>query len=84
MDQEVECHQLGKFDPLQWPQDCKAIFQPREAGHISPRKLVMAQQKLAQKNNCTILDDAIVTKGVCIRTIFFQFIIFLSHMAYFH
>ena len=62
MDQGVECLQLGKFDPLHWPSDCLAFFQPREAGHISPRKLIEAQQKLAYLNNCSILDNAIVTK----------------------
>ena len=62
MDQGVECLQLGKFDPLQWPSDCLAFFQPHEAGFINPRKLIEAQQKLAQLNNCSILDNAIVTK----------------------
>ena len=62
MDQGVECHQLGKFDPLQWPSDCLAFFQPQEAGYINPRKLIEAQQRLAQLSNCTILDKAIVTK----------------------
>ena len=62
MDQGVECHQLGKCDPLQWPSDCQAVFQPCEAGYINPRKLILAQQKLAKRNNCTMLDDAVVTK----------------------
>ena len=62
MDQGVECHQLGKCDPLQWPSDCRAVFQPCEAGYINPRKLILAQQKLAKRNNCTMLDDAVVTK----------------------
>ena len=62
MDQGVECHQLGKCDPFQWPSDCQAVFQPCEAGYINPRKLILAQQKLAKRNNCTMLDDAVVTK----------------------
>ena len=62
MDQGVECHQLGKCDPLQWPSDCQTVFQPCEAGYINPRKLILAQQKLAKRNDCTILDDAVVTK----------------------
>ena len=65
MDQGVECHQLGKCDPLQWPSDCQAVFQPCEAGYINPRKLILAQQKLAKGNNCTMLDDAVVTKVLC-------------------
>ena len=65
MDQGVECHQLGKCDPLQWPSDCQAVFQPCEAGYINPRKLILAQQKLAKRNNCTMLDDAVVTKVLC-------------------
>lgn len=64
-EQEVEgvkCHRLGKFDPLKWPGDCRAIFQPQEAGHISPRKMIQAQQILAKKNNCHIRNDVLVTK----------------------
>ena len=57
----VECHQVGKFEPLQWPQDCCALFEPSEAGHINPRKLVIAQQKIAKMNECHFL-DGVVTK----------------------
>ncbi len=38
-----------------------AIFEPKDAGHISPRGLVKAQQIIAQKNNCDLL-DSIATK----------------------
>ena len=56
MDTVEGCQQLGKFDPLQWPSDCQAIFEPHNAGYINPRKLIQAQQKLAQLNNCTIME----------------------------
>ena len=53
---------VKKMDNLVWPQNHEAIFQPKEAGHISPRMLVKAQKILARKNNCHIMEDALVTK----------------------
>ena len=50
------------MEHLSWPQNCEAIFQPQNAGHISPRNLVKAQKVLAGKNNCQIISDALVTK----------------------
>ena len=50
------------MESLSWPQNCEAIFQPQNAGHISPRNLVKAQKVLAGKNNCQIISDALVTK----------------------
>ena len=47
------------MEHLSWPQNCEAIFQPQNAGHISPRNLVKAQKVLAGKNNCQIISDAL-------------------------
>ena len=65
MDQGVECHQLGKCDPLQWPSDCQAVFQPCEAGYINPRKLILAQQKLkGDSRNISIYELATIREAV--------------------
>ena len=59
---QQDYQKVDKMEPLSWPQNCEAIFQPQNAGHISPRNLVKAQKVLAGKNNCQIISDALVTK----------------------
>ena len=61
LDQQ-DYQKVDKMEHLSWPQHCEAIFQPQNAGHISPRNLVKAQKVLAGKNNCQIISDALVTK----------------------
>ena len=61
LDQQ-DYQKVDKMEHLSWPQNCEAIFQPQNAGHISPRNLVKAQKVLAGKNNCQIISDALVTK----------------------
>jgi sarcosine oxidase len=34
-----------------------AWFESEEAGYVNPRKLVLAEQTLARKRGCTIIDD---------------------------
>ena len=58
LDQQ-DYQKVDKMEPLSWPQNCEAIFQPQNAGHISPRNLVKAQKVLAGKNNCQIISDAL-------------------------
>ena len=60
--EQKDYEKVEKIEHLFWSQDCEAIFQPREAGHISPRNLVKAQKVLAKQSNCHILSDALVTK----------------------
>lgn len=61
--QGIKCHPVKPSDfasILEWPPDCAAYFQPSEAGYISPRGLVKAQQKLAMENNCDIMNGLVV------------------------
>ena len=58
LDQQ-DYQKVDKMEHLSWPQNCEAIFQPQNAGHISPRNLVKAQKVLAGKNNCQIISDAL-------------------------
>ena len=65
-EQTVDFLPVEHFQHLHWPSQCKAILQPREAGYINPRKLVQAQQKLAQMKNCTLLEavvEAVLKQG---------------------
>ena len=53
--EQKDYEKVEKMEHLYWSQDSEATFQPREAGHISPRNLVKAQKFLAEQNNCHIL-----------------------------
>ena len=59
---QKDYQKVDKMEHLSWPQNCEAIFQPQNAGHISPRNLVKAQKVLAGKNNCHIISDALGAK----------------------
>ena len=44
----MECYPIDRLEPLNWPSNCKAYFQPKEAGYINPRSLIKAQQSIGK------------------------------------
>jgi len=39
------------------PQNCEGVFQQKDAGHISPRRLVQAQSMIAEKRGAIVIRD---------------------------
>ena len=37
----------------------EGVYAPRNAGHISPRNLIQAQQLLARRNGCDVINDVV-------------------------
>jgi len=57
---ELDGRQLGeKFPYFNTNTDDLAVYEPQNAGHISPRKLVQAQKTIAQKQGCTVINDIV-------------------------
>ncbi|XP_071484410.1 monomeric sarcosine oxidase-like [Diadema antillarum] len=50
----------SKFPYLRVKKDTEGIWTPHRAGFISPRTLVSAQQRIALKNGCRIINDVVV------------------------
>ncbi len=57
-DMGINCQLLTEHPFMKWPEECVAIEERKESGHINPRKLVEAQQKLAGEN-CHIVDGIV-------------------------
>jgi len=45
------------FPYFSLPQGCEGVFQPKDAGYISPRRLVKAQSIIAEKRGATVIRD---------------------------
>ena len=50
-----------KFPFLHFEKDCEIQWNYKNSGHINPRKLVAAQQKIAKSRGCEIINDVVVT-----------------------
>ncbi|XP_072166330.1 peroxisomal sarcosine oxidase-like [Diadema setosum] len=50
----------SKFPYLRVEEDTEGIWTPHRAGFISPRTLVSAQQRIALRNECRIINDVVV------------------------
>jgi len=58
--QDLRADQLGEVIPdLTLQSGWSALWEPEESGHISPRRLVAAQTKLAAADGATLLDVAV-------------------------
>ncbi|XP_054756180.2 monomeric sarcosine oxidase-like [Lytechinus pictus] len=49
-----------RYPYLKISPDCRCIWAPQNTGHISPRKLVAAQQKIARSHGCDIINEVVV------------------------
>lgn len=57
----------GLFPYIDYKDSDVAWFEAEEAGFVNPRKLVLAEQTLAQKRGCTIIDDVVTRLRECER-----------------
>ncbi|KAK3575877.1 hypothetical protein CHS0354_029826 [Potamilus streckersoni] len=58
--QEMNAQEMGEMFPyLTFAEDDVGLYQSTNCGHISPRKLVRAQQVIASNNGCTIIRDVV-------------------------
>lgn len=64
-DLDIECERLtggelkGRFPYFSFDHKTLGLFEPKNAGHISPRALVRAQTKLAKQAGAEILDTTV-------------------------
>lgn len=49
----------SRYPYLKIDQECRCIWTPKNAGHISPRNLVAAQQKIAKSHGCDIINEVV-------------------------
>lgn len=56
--EEMDAAALSKTFPyFALPRGCEGVFQPQDAGYISPRRLVKAQSAIAEKRGATVIRD---------------------------
>ena len=52
-------HLKKQFPYLGACETLEGVYAPRNAGHISPRNLIQAQQLLARRNGCDVINDVV-------------------------
>jgi sarcosine oxidase len=49
----------ARFPFFSFPETCAGVFEPGPAGHVSPRRLVAAQTRLAEKTGVTVISAVV-------------------------
>ncbi len=50
-----------RFSCFAFPQNSEGVWEPRNAGHINPRRLVRAQIALAQRQGCALVRETVAS-----------------------